>query len=167
MTYDTGEDGSRGDPGPAIRDALQADTLRALYDYWQARRGGRAMPARRDIDPVDIPLLLPHVVLFDVEPAPIRYRVRLIGTHLTEMLGRDDTGCYLDEAYAPAAYARMEAALLGPVTRGTPSHSRAPVYFDSRRDYLDYEAVHLPLSGDGARVDMILSGIRFLPRPRG
>jgi hypothetical protein len=34
-----------------------------LYRYWDGRRNGRLMPARRDIDPVDFPALLRHVSL--------------------------------------------------------------------------------------------------------
>ena len=36
------------------------------YDYWETKRGSRSMPARADIDPIEMKAFLPHVVLMDV-----------------------------------------------------------------------------------------------------
>ncbi len=36
-----------------------------LYAYWRATRGHRMMPARGDLNPGDIPTLLPHLILVD------------------------------------------------------------------------------------------------------
>jgi hypothetical protein len=44
--------------GSSTKDAIDANpVLRALWSYWNERRGRRAMPSRKDIDPVDIPAL--------------------------------------------------------------------------------------------------------------
>ena len=52
---------------PKPGDATITDArLRALYEYWMEKRGDRAMPARADIDPTEIPDLLPIVGLADV-----------------------------------------------------------------------------------------------------
>jgi hypothetical protein len=38
---------------------------RDLYAYWFSKRGSRSMPARGDVNPVDIPLLLPYLILVE------------------------------------------------------------------------------------------------------
>ena len=76
------------------------DTLRPLYDYWLQLRAGRSMPARADLDPLNMPRhLLADIFLLDVETAPQRFRFRLMGTSVAEMLGEDWTGKYVDELH--------------------------------------------------------------------
>ena len=53
--------------------------LHGLWSYWTARCGARLMPRRADIDPVDIPLLLPHLLLLETDEQK-RFRYRLVGT---------------------------------------------------------------------------------------
>jgi hypothetical protein len=61
-----------------------------LYRYWLAKRAGCRMPARRDLDPCDIPKLLPYVMI--VEKVDDRFRWRLVGTAVAQEAGRDLTG---------------------------------------------------------------------------
>src|SRR5579864_7045143 len=65
--------------------------LQQAFDYWQSKRAGRLMPRRADLDPVDIPKLLPHIMLTDVV-GPGRYRYRLIGTEIEQAQGMHATG---------------------------------------------------------------------------
>ena len=67
--------------------------LRQVYDYWRCKATGRAMPRRADIDPTEIPKLLPDVMLVDVLPQG-RYRYRLIGTENSVAHGMNATGRY-------------------------------------------------------------------------
>ena len=60
-----------------------------LYHYWLAKRGDRAMPARKDINPAEIPVLLPYLVI--VDKAEDRFRYRLVGTAVVEQFGHDFT----------------------------------------------------------------------------
>ncbi|NBB82903.1 MAG: PAS domain-containing protein [Alphaproteobacteria bacterium] len=65
------------DGGPGGDPLAMHPKLQGLLDYWQRRRGDRAMPARRDIDPTDIPTLLANVLVTEiVDPAlpPGRHR---------------------------------------------------------------------------------------------
>jgi hypothetical protein len=72
-------------------------TISQLHEYWTLCCGDRVMPRRADIDPADIPHLLPKVLLVDIEPAPFRVRYRVVGSDAVAWQGRDFTGCYLDE----------------------------------------------------------------------
>ena len=46
-----------------------------LMEYWRSVLRGRTMPARRDIDPVDLNRLLPSIFLIDVHTDPLRRRM--------------------------------------------------------------------------------------------
>ena len=72
-------------------------TIKELHDYWTLCRGRRRMPRRSDIDPADIPHLLPNIFLVDIERAPFRVKYRVVGTNAVEWQGHDFTGYYLDE----------------------------------------------------------------------
>jgi hypothetical protein len=62
--------------------------LHRLFEYWDRKRGPRAMPARRDIEPTDLVPLLPHLMMVDVEEGP-RFRYRVFGTAVVEAFGSD------------------------------------------------------------------------------
>jgi hypothetical protein len=71
--------------------------LGPLLRYWQHKRGARALPSRRDIDPLEMsPELLPHLLLTDLFDRGTRVRFRLVGTTLVKRFGFDPTGRYLD-----------------------------------------------------------------------
>ena len=82
---------------------IRSQKVHQLHGYWQAKREGRAMPRRADIDPVDLTDLLPDLLLGDYEASPFRVRFRLVGTRLAEIHGLDFTGHYLDQLVFGAA----------------------------------------------------------------
>ena len=87
-----------------IRDAagLRADPrFGRLITHVEAKRRGRRWAARGDIDASDIPALLPHVWIIEIEPASgdlmqPRLRVRLAGTQVERIYGRSLSGIYLE-----------------------------------------------------------------------
>ena len=88
-----------------------------------------------------------------------RFRYRLIGSHLTERIGRDMTGKFFDDVPEPRYRERLYDWHGGVVTERIP---RAGV---TTRRLLDrwepYEILTLPLSSDGTEVDMTLTGIYY------
>jgi len=137
---------------PAI---CHPDTM-ALYQYWLARCKGRRMPARSDIDPVEIPpRLLRDMCLVDVVPDERRYVYRLVGTGDVEVRGEDPTGkSVLESFFAPSAedalgcYDRV-------VATGAPFLDPNPFTAPTGR-YVTEETLFLPLSDDGRTVNKIL-----------
>jgi hypothetical protein len=130
--------------------------LRQLYAHWDALRGERFAPARRDLDPTRIPRLLPCLVL--VEPLEARrLRYRLAGTDVEHFFGGRMTGRCLDEL-ASGEYLRFIEGLYHTVIE-----RRVPVYAENTYTErgLATSRLMLPLSSDGARVDMILAGQVF------
>jgi hypothetical protein len=131
-----------------------------LFAYWASLRAGARLPGRRDLDPADVKRLLPTLSLTDVlwdQPRSglVDYRIRLAGTGLYNVYGREITGRRLGEIYsAPAAdYWRRE---LGQVV----AQRRPLVGVHSLAwrgaGHLSILWLRLPLAADGERVDMIL-----------
>ena len=50
--------------GPELK--FEPPRLQRLYEYWRSKVRDRRLPARADIDPLDIPDLLSNLVLIDV-----------------------------------------------------------------------------------------------------
>ena len=78
---------------------IDSQILRDIFAYWQSQRGTRAMPARADIQPMEIPRLLRHVYLIDVLSDPRDYRHRLVGTAIGERYGDERTGKLVSEVF--------------------------------------------------------------------
>jgi hypothetical protein len=139
---------------------FRSEKLRALYRYWDSKRAGRLMSERRDIEPTEIPSLLPHIALIGVEAAPRRLYYRLIGTHLTEALGRDNTGKYFEEAFQGQVLEDITHVYDAVITSCAPIRYFGQALY-SKNEYREYESVHLPLSQDGKTVSIVLVGQEY------
>jgi hypothetical protein len=134
--------------------------LRRLYDYWAAKRGDRAMPSRGDIDPVELPFIIGNLILVDVlEGEPPQFRIRLHGTVLSQRVGYELTGKMLDDMPAPEFRERSRRSFTRVAKTREPLHALRDRVMDERVQR--YEVLLLPLSRDGARVDMILVGLVY------
>lgn len=131
--------------------------LRALYDYWDERRSGRRMPGRKDLDPLDVPKLLPNLMLIDVVAVPFRMAYRLVGTALVERMGRDATGLSVEEAYLGGDWEKILRDCRFVIEKGLPC-LRQNNAVDAKGRQLAYQRLLLPLASGGERVDMILAG---------
>lgn len=131
------------------------DTL-ALYGYWQEKCRGRQMPARVDLDPIEIPkMLLPGISLVDVVPDERRYVYRLVGTGEVEVRGSDPTGKSVAEAsFAPNPENALSCYDLVVATKA-PLLDPEPFTAPNGR-YVTEETIFLPLSDNGINVNKIL-----------
>jgi hypothetical protein len=135
--------------------AAAARSHEELYAYWAGLRTGPRLPGRGDIKPEDFKRLLPTVSLIDVRRDPMDFRLRLAGTGLYSVYGREITGRGLDDVYNSAAadYWRVE---LGKIVE-----ERRPavgVHSLSWRgaSHMSILWLRLPLATNGVDVDMIL-----------
>lgn len=125
---------------------ITSQRIRAFHRYWHDKRGSADVPLRSSIDPLDIPRLLPYIVLTEIE-TPFRVRYRLVGTKVAESNGADFTGRYLDEcgfaveAFLRDCYQRLVA-------------TRAPVFA-----YYEWDKPDMP--GPAGRVGASAAG--FFP----
>lgn len=144
------------DPGLQFREPR----LGLLLDYWNRKRGDRAMPRRDEIDPAELKPHLRNLVLIDVEHEPLRLRYRLLGTAITEAMQRDNTGRYYDELYDEALLQQIYATFRWIFVRRAPLRTFGRAFYDDR-DFYGYEIVNLPLSEDGVTVSRVLGELVF------
>ena len=136
---------------------IRSDVLRRLVAHWHTISLGRRMPRRADFDPLDVRFAFGYLSLIQVEVDPMRFYFRLDGTKQVDLFGIDCTRRYLDEAM-PKDHAAMASASYREVVEcGEPRYHRRQIQFHER--LIDYEVVILPLSEDGQKVHMLLTGI--------
>ena len=131
------------------------DTI-AMYKYWQAKCGDRTMPARSDIDPVEMPRrLLPGICIVDVVADERRYVYRLVGTGDAEVRGNDPTGrSVLEGFFGPSAEDALSC--YGRVVESKAPFLDAAPFTAPSGKYVNEETLFLPLSDDGQTVNKIL-----------
>lgn len=140
---------------PLPLDSVGEPAPKALYAYWQRKLAGRRMPARSDIDPLDLKTVLPHLVLLDVHRSPLDFRYRVAGTRTFDIFGYDLTGKSVRDIEPRAFSAGIWASLEALTRDGLPQH--AHLEFATTDGYArSYRVLRLPLGDDGATVDRIL-----------
>jgi len=130
--------------------------LEQAYEYWRRKAAGRRLPRRRDIDPVEIPKLLPDVMLVDVEPDG-RYRYRLIGTENTQAQGVKATGRYLDEVLPGPEYRNHVLSLYDEAVQKKQALYSECLFLSPERlaPERHTKVLFMPLSEDGETVNMV------------
>jgi hypothetical protein len=130
--------------------------LEQAYEYWRRKAAGRKLPRRRDIDPVEIPKLLPDVMLVDVEPDG-RYRYRLIGTENSQAHGMKATGRHLDEVLPGPEYRNHVLALYDESVQKKQALYSECLFLSPQRlaPERHTKVLFMPLSEDGETVNMV------------
>jgi hypothetical protein len=135
---------------------------RDLYGYWRSCAGAKPIASRYDIDPVEIPHLLPGLSLLDAEEDLDRLRYRLAGTRAREIYGAEITGRAVFDAgfqhkrdYWRSVYGKviMEQIPMQGIVRG-------PV---AGRDHLLLIWMRLPLSGLSGTIERVLGYDAAIP----
>ncbi|HZL58926.1 MAG TPA: PAS domain-containing protein [Stellaceae bacterium] len=132
--------------------------LQRLHGDWDSRRRGRRFPARADFDPLDLKYVLGYLSLVEVRREPPHFRYRLHASNLAARLGLDLTGKSIESI--PSAeqrdHARRHYAEV--VGLGAPiAYPRRLLLRDD--DFIDAEALVLPLAADGSHIDMLMSAL--------
>lgn len=135
-----------------------------MHRYWHGLKSGSSIPFRQDVDPISAPRpLLPHMALVEVlederaEERRRRYRLRLVGTHITTALDRDFTGAIVDEIYSEADESFLSDAFGWVIEQQKPLRLTGTAEF-AGKGWLSFEAVYLPLRQPCGAVKTILIG---------
>ena len=131
--------------------------LKRFADYLSRKAAPGKLAGRQDIDPLELRDLLGSLVLHDVVPQKgggQRYRTRLVGTRVVELLGGDTTGQFLDERLSP----ERGALIIGHFDRVV--ETKQPHYFGGKlsnrnREHILVQRVCFPLARNGEDVDML------------
>lgn len=140
-----------------------------LHTYWESCRTGGFAPSRMAIDPMDIPGLLPMLVLLDIVPgtdgaADADFRFRLVGTWIDRLFGRPLTGTLLSETRVKALGDPALEACRRVVADRSPVFAEFRMRLNrsaqvERGGQVEASSLMLPLSRDGREVDMLLAGV--------
>lgn len=135
--------------------ASAARAHQEMFAYWASLRRGASLPARVDLDPTSMKRLLPTVSLIDVVNEPRDYRLRLAGTGLYGVYGREITGRMIGDVYNKDAFDYWRKELDKVVDERRPGvgvHSLAW----RGSPHMSILWLRLPLASNGKDVDMIL-----------
>ena len=141
-----------GDSGSPITDPR----LRQAHDYWRRKVSNQTLPRRSDIDPTEIPKLLPDVMLVDVLSQG-RYRYRLIGTENAQAHGMNATGSYLDEVLPGPEYKAHVLALYDECVAARRALYSECLFMSpgGRAPERHTKVLFMPLAEDGESVNMV------------
>ncbi len=155
----TAQQGGDSITGLAPRSVVRLDRcaeprLARVLAYWQAKCGDRPMPARAEIDPVELGPLLPLIYLVDIIERPPDFRYRLLGTDIVANTRTDFTGRKLSDLMEEGIQPDLARIYAEVRDRGEPAINRIP-YTTSGGNRRYFDNVTLPL-GDGRRATMLL-----------
>ena len=141
--------------------SLRDPIIREGFDYWCSKGWPARIPSRADIDPMEIPKLLPNVILLDVQAAPEDFRYRLIGTGVVHHLAEDLTGKWMSSLPHQRPPSRIWESCQKVVETGCPFLSSIP-YVGPHAEYLYGEDIILPLAGENAQIDILLVFVAYI-----
>jgi hypothetical protein len=147
-------------PASPDRVAEQNPRLGRLYGYWSGKCAGRAMPARADIDPLEMREWLGNLLLVEFFGSVERYRVRIDGTNLIASAGGDRTGKGSETLTSDEERALVMNQYRPVVEHGQTAYFETQ-FINSEGRFLREQKLLLPLSIDGVAVNMVLAGIYY------
>jgi hypothetical protein len=141
---------------------VKDDRLKELYTYWVTLHTGPSLPSRRQIDPLQFPEgLIGYVSLFDViDDGNSGYRVifRIAGSisYGHNVILKNISGRELHEVLTPEEASMTVRDFLLVITTRSPVAATG-VSFPFKHGSKPWEAIALPLSSNGERVDVLLT----------
>ncbi|WP_374763341.1 PAS domain-containing protein [Yunchengibacter salinarum] len=155
---------------PTARD-IWHPMLKRLYAYWEGLAAS-GLPARRDIHPSDMRGLLGNIAILKLEApasdataksAHPAFRVKLMGTRMSEDFGRDLTGSLVDDVFPSETINRLHRLIddAAPYFASSVRLGGGPIL--QRQTAQHYSALCLPLADDGTTPNQVLVGLYFHP----
>jgi hypothetical protein len=146
-------------PAEPMADSLRSARLKALLRYWTEKSADRPMPFRRQIEPTEIPRLLPIVLLADI--AQTGARMRLLGSEATAAYGKETRGMEVAEIqFGDFAVPWLEAFFR--VIRWAKPACAMGTYRRGN-ELCRIETVVMPLTEDGSSVSQVFGGLLIRP----
>lgn len=138
--------------------------LKTLYAYWKAKAGARRMPARKDLDAIEMKEWLGNLMLLDFPTGRfIEFRYRLEGTNIEAFYDARRTGRGVEAMTAESERKSVLPQWEGVFERGRPAYYESDI-LSSEGKLARQSKLLLPLSEDGEHVNMILGAIYFRPQ---
>ena len=131
---------------------FEAPLLREALSAWRRLAGDAPIPTRRSLTPRALKPLIGQITIFERLEDSAGYRIRLMGTRITEVLG-EMQGKTLDEALPPDAAMRWRTALDNTLGERCPLRFLSRVAFNNL-DFLQAELLLAPLLDDAGALTM-------------
>jgi hypothetical protein len=147
------------DPDRDLSDVLarvRSSKVARVLGYWSSLRRGRRFPARADIDPGEIRIALPHVMITAISYQPFRVRYRLVGTEIVHWARIDFTNRYADELVFDQDERDWTDYYRQVIEAGMPSYAISD-WVEDERSPMWVEWVICPLSSDGQTIDRCIA----------
>lgn len=140
---------------------MKHPTSRQLHAYWDRLRGERAAPERGEIEPGAIRNLLADSFILEIDPARRTGTVRLAGTRLCALFGRELRGAAFTSLWGDG---RREAGtdptrLIETVTGDTVGMVAGLTGLTARGETIDLELMLLPLRHRGKTQARLLGSL--------
>lgn len=131
-------------------------SMRSFYGYWDSKRAGRRMPARRDIDPIEMKPWLANIQLIDISHNPRRMVYRLVGEVDVSFRGYNPTGRTVEECCIGLSAEETLRNYDIVISERTPLYDWSD--YVSKSGFLrSQEELLLPLSDDDDLVNMVMT----------
>lgn len=118
------------------------------------------MPARADIDPIEMAEWLGNLLLAEFFGDVDHYKIRIDGTNLIAYGGMDRTGKGLETLTSGEEREMIRAQYQAVLDMAEPAYFETQ-FTNSEGRFLCEQKLLLPLSNDGVTVNMVLAGIYY------
>ena len=129
--------------------------LSQVEAYWEGLRGTRLMPKRSEIDPRGIETALEYTFVLE-RIAPGMARIRIAGTHLSDLMGMEVRGMPLTSLITPPCRRQINDLLEDVCQRPTVCEVRLNAETSITKPHMDARLLLLPLKSDLGDVSRIL-----------
>jgi hypothetical protein len=139
--------------------ALTSEKLRTVHALWAGLRAGRIGPKRDEISPARLRAVLPFTFTIDVVDGGQDFRFRFAGDRIIQFMGRRFAGTLLSEQPSTPFFDAMRALYSRCVTsRGAVTSGVVQASYPGK-EFLEVEALVLPLSEDGSTVATLFGAL--------
>ncbi|MEP3786308.1 PAS domain-containing protein [Ascidiaceihabitans sp.] len=129
--------------------------LNQVESYWEALRGTRMMPKRSEIDPRGIESALEYTFILE-RIAPGMARLRIAGSHLSDLMGMEVRGMPLTSFITPTGRRQISDTLEEVFQRPAACEVRMSAESGSGKPHMDARMLLLPLKSDLGDVSRVL-----------
>jgi len=140
---------------------LNSESVRGVVEYWDRKRAAQPAPRTDTFDPLEIPRLLPHVMLKDVRRDPWDFRYRVVGTTVREHSRDNWTGKWMSEVPGQGPESRVFRVMQWVAENLRPAIFRPP-YVGPHKEFKYCEAAVMPWTDANGYPDRILVAVDFL-----
>ncbi len=147
-----------------VREVMQKESSKLLYNYWNELRGSRSAPERKNLDPTKIRKSLANVFILESDENEDEFLFRLAGSHLCTTYCRELKGRSFNELW----HQKDRDALKTLIRAVTEDHAVALTSFNGTSasgKRISFEIILLPVRHNGETTSRILGAMSAIENP--